>query len=183
MSEDQKAKASVSPTERKKFWNRIKKYSIYYTSIAGAIATAIVIYNFIQTNHKRPDLTGEWLFHFSVSLPTAELRGLQGNYNISIRQSGSRNEILEGSGNHCADSSHPDSVHFANHLIIVGSKFDDDSLLLNYDLLNHSEVMSNGVIKFGINAQKDGCYSGSFYNSTDDIVGTLKASRILYIKR
>ncbi len=183
MTEDYNTETPMPKSEHRKFWNRIKKIGLYATSIAGAIVTIIAIFDFIQGNHKHHDLTGAWHFQFTLHPPLAiELKGLQENYNISIRQSGSRNEIVQGSGNYCAESGNPDSAHFTDHLIIVGSKFDDDSVLLNYDRLNHSEVISNGVIKFGIIPKKDGRYNGFFYDSADDTIGTVKAYRRLCIR-
>ena len=170
-------------TKSKKIWSRVKKYGLHATSISGAIVTAITIYYFIQINHKHPDLTGEWTFQFIMHLsPTTKHKGLQNSYNISIRQSGSRNEIVEGNGNSFAVAGSSDSAYVSDYLVIIGSKFDDDSLLLNYNLVSHSEIISNGVIKLLIMPKGKDRYDGLFYDSANDTLGAVMAYRKLCIK-
>jgi hypothetical protein len=182
MSGDNKPGSTMPPTKGSSFWSRIKKYGLYATSIGGAIVIIITIYDFIHGNQKHPDLSGEWHFQFFAKHTAALANGPGENYCVSVKQSGTRNEIVEGSGNYCNESADTVPVYVNGHLVIMGSKFDDDSLLLNYDVVNHAEITSNGVIILGIHPQSDGYYRGFFYESADDMMDSVIAIRKLYIK-
>src|SRR5438067_1333436 len=102
MENNQGAKIPESKVTGKNLWIRTKKYSVYAVSIIGALATCIVIVRFILDNHKHPDISGEWRFKFSIAnTDSINLKGLQRFYDVSLRQSGTRNENVEGSGNYC----------------------------------------------------------------------------------